>query len=277
VAQGKKLLENQRKKSRSGPAAMDSPPHRHRAYWNSHPTRPCENGFIKKFSAGGTAYPRETHVTEPTLDDRFDELRHTVDREIARARSDVIAEFARAVSRMRTAVTEAEWQEAVLDSGRIFANDPVGLELMASLAALTAPGNANVALECTGPEPPASEVAASQLADSNGPQAASPGPGPTVVPDYGGDPVGNAAALRFARVKVAEIQLYQADAVKAGRTSRDLYGALKGQIDHDREAFRELFLSNGSKTTDYLHAEMLHALAHDDATLLGPNYPGPLA
>lgn len=233
--------------------------------------------FIKKFSAGELPAQREANVSEPTLDDRFDELRHTVDREIARARSDVIAEFARAVSRMRTAVTEAEWHEAVLDSGRIFANDQAALDLIASLAALTAPGHANAVPEYGEPEATASELELAQRADSNGSQSASSGPGPTGVPDYGGDPVGNAAALRFARVKVAEIQLYQADAVKAGRTSRDLYGALKGQIDHDREAFRELFLSNGSKTTDYLHAEMLHALAHDDATLLGPNYPGPLA
>ena len=33
-------------------------------------------------------------------------------------------------------------------------------------------------------------------------------------------------ALRFARVKVAEIQLYQASQVKSGRAARDLYGAL---------------------------------------------------
>ena len=93
----------------------------------------------------------------------------------------------------------------------------------------------------------------------------------------------DAAALRFARVKIAEIQLYHASAVRAGRASRDLYGSLKPQIDDAREEFRKLVLGNSIKihqasdTTDYLHAEILHALAHDDATLLGPNYPGPLA
>jgi len=94
------------------------------------------------------------------------------------------------------------------------------------------------------------------------------------------DPNPNAAALRFARVKIAEIQLYQTDAVRAGRASRDLYGSLKWHIDEAREAYREKFLSNGTsggtKTADYLHAEILHALANDDAALMGPGYPGPL-
>jgi hypothetical protein len=84
-------------------------------------------------------------------------------------------------------------------------------------------------------------------------------------------------------VKIAEIQLYHASAVKAGRAARDLYGSLKPQLDDARAEFRRLFLGHvnntnrANETTDYLHAEMLHALAHDDATLLGPNYPGPLA
>ena len=102
------------------------------------------------------------------------------------------------------------------------------------------------------------------------------------TPEPGGNPAVHASALRFARVKIAEMQLYQAGAVKAGRESHDLYGALKWHIDEAREAFHERFLTSGletvaSETTDYLHAEILHALANDDATLLGPDYPGPLA
>ena len=169
------------------------------------------------------------------LDDRFQELRQLVDQEIARARVEVIAEIARAVSRIRAASNEAEWHEAVLDSGRAFANEPAALELLASLAAITAPSTAAPAA-----------------------------------------PAHDAAAKRFARVKVAEIQLYHAAAVKAGRAARDLYGSLKSEIDSARSAFREKFLSNGN-TSDDLHAEIVHALANDDTTLLGPAYPGPLA
>jgi hypothetical protein len=213
-------------------------------------------------------------VSEPSLDDRFEELRHTVDREISRARSEVIVELARAVERMRSAATEPEWHEAVLDSGRIFSNEPVALDLLRSLAALTAPG---------GP-PRATDVVerASPHADSNGRNGEMSPPDSMAAGSAGLAPV-DAAALRFARVKIAEIQLYHASAVRAGRASRDLYGSLKPQIDDAREEFRKLVLGNSIKihqasdTTDYLHAEILHALAHDDATLLGPDYPGTLS
>jgi hypothetical protein len=85
------------------------------------------------------------------------------------------------------------------------------------------------------------------------------------------------SAQRFAKVKIAEIQLYQAPAVKAGRAARDLYGSLRPHIDAARQAFEERFLKPGHQIADYLHAELVRTLANDDATLLGPGYPGPLA
>jgi hypothetical protein len=199
-----------------------------------------------------------------------------VDSEITRARSEVIAELARAVERMRSAETEPEWHEAVLDSGRIFANEPAALDLLRSLAALTAPDRPVGETEHVVSE------RASQYADSNG-RSVEMNPPDSMVTGSAGNARVHAAASRFARVKIAEIQLYHASAVKTGRASGDLYGSLKPQIDDARAEFRKLFpghLSNtnmANETTDYLHAEMLHALAHDDATLLGPNYPGPLA
>jgi hypothetical protein len=84
-------------------------------------------------------------------------------------------------------------------------------------------------------------------------------------------------ARRFARVKVAEIQLYHAAEVKAGRAARDLYAWLQPHIDAAREVFRERFITSGQKTADYLHGEMVRTLANDDAELLGPGYPGPMA
>jgi hypothetical protein len=83
-------------------------------------------------------------------------------------------------------------------------------------------------------------------------------------------------AQRFARVKVAEIRLYQADAVRSGRTAADLYGVLQKQIDALREQFQKEFLANQPTMVDYLHLELSRTLAHDDERLLGPKYPGPL-
>ena len=83
-------------------------------------------------------------------------------------------------------------------------------------------------------------------------------------------------AQRFARVRVAEIQLYHAAQMKTGRASGDVYAALKTQMDAAREAYREKFLTPVNGTADYLHQEFVRTLANDDAALLGPGYPGPL-
>jgi len=87
----------------------------------------------------------------------------------------------------------------------------------------------------------------------------------------------HSGALRFARVKVAEIQLYQASKVKSGRAAGDLYGVLGPHIDAARTAFRERFLVPLNGVPDYLHQELVKTLANEDAVLLGPSYPGPLA
>jgi hypothetical protein len=83
-------------------------------------------------------------------------------------------------------------------------------------------------------------------------------------------------AQRFARVRVAEIQLYHAAAMKSGRAAGNLYGALKAQIDSARDAYRENFVTPMNGTADYLHTEFVRTLANHDAALLGPEYPGPL-
>jgi len=171
-------------------------------------------------------------VPEPTLDERFLELRRSVDREIAGARREAVAEIAHAFTRMRQASTQAEWEAVVAQSRNKLAQDSAALALISELAAITAPAAADLHA---------------------------------------------ASAKRFAKVKTAEIQLYQAPAVKAGRAARNLYAALRPQIDAAREAFKQRFLTNGSQVADYLHSEFVRALANDDATLLGPEYPGPLA
>jgi len=83
-------------------------------------------------------------------------------------------------------------------------------------------------------------------------------------------------AQRFARVQVAEMRLNEPAAVQSGRTRRDLYGALRARIDGARVTFRQTFFAHCSSMVDYMHVELVRTLAHDDADLLGKNYPGPL-
>ncbi len=139
---------------------------------------------------------------------------------------------------MHSASTEAELNAAVAESSAVFAGDGPALELLAKLAELL---------------------------------------GPLVRRSSASGIGADVRAQRFARVKIAEIQLYQAPAVKVGRAAHDLYGSLKPHIDAAREAFKERFLTPGQEIGDYLHVELVRELANDDATLLGPGYPGPMA
>ena len=84
-------------------------------------------------------------------------------------------------------------------------------------------------------------------------------------------------AQRFARVQVAQIQLYHGAQVKAGRAAGNVYEAVQSQMDAARDAYREKFLTPVNGTAYYLHGEFVRTLANDDAALLGPGYPGPLA
>jgi hypothetical protein len=52
---------------------------------------------------------------------------------------------------------------------------------------------------------------------------------------------------------------------------------LRPHIDAARGAFRENFLLPLGGVPDYLHQELVKTLAKEDAVLLGPSYPGPLA
>jgi hypothetical protein len=92
-----------------------------------------------------------------------------------------------------------------------------------------------------------------------------------------GDRQAHLRAQRAARVRVAEMRLYQAAEVQAGRARGDIYGALRKPIDDARAEFRESYFARCSNMVDYLHLELVRTLAHDDAELLGRDYPGPLA
>ena len=83
-------------------------------------------------------------------------------------------------------------------------------------------------------------------------------------------------AQRFARVQVAEMRLFETDAVQAGRAGHDLYSALRKRIDTARDAFRRTFFVPCPSMVDYLHLELVRTLAQDDPDALGKDYPGPM-
>jgi hypothetical protein len=83
-------------------------------------------------------------------------------------------------------------------------------------------------------------------------------------------------AQRVARVKVAEMRLYHAEALRRGVFDGNIYAALKAEIDSAREEFLKSFLAKSPTMVDYLHLEILRSLAHEDDRLLGHEYPGPM-
>lgn len=85
----------------------------------------------------------------------------------------------------------------------------------------------------------------------------------------------HAKAQRFARVRVAEMRLYQAQAVRQGREQARLFMALRGEMERGRAQFKHEFLTIPSMI-DYFHLELVRTLANDDPSLLGDEYPGPL-
>jgi len=140
------------------------------------------------------------------------------------------------------------------------------LELLTMLAGVTLESHAAV--------PPARQAPAGPVAPEQVLHVTAYEPGWVNVPEA--DRPVHLRAQRFARVKVAEMRLYQAGKVRSGRLNGDLYSALKDEIDGARETYRHDFLTPCDSMTDYLHAELVRTLANNDAGLLGPSYPGAL-
>jgi hypothetical protein len=84
-----------------------------------------------------------------------------------------------------------------------------------------------------------------------------------------------ARARWFARTEVARMRLFRRKALEQGRLERNIYSALKPEIEAARRTYRQDYLEVSAGIADYLHRELVN-LAHDDANLLGPEYPGSL-
>jgi hypothetical protein len=84
-----------------------------------------------------------------------------------------------------------------------------------------------------------------------------------------------ARARWFAREEVARMRLFHREALERGRVGRNIYSALKEPIDAARNTYSQDYLAVSTAIADYLDRELI-GLAHDDANLLGPEYPGSL-
>ena len=84
-----------------------------------------------------------------------------------------------------------------------------------------------------------------------------------------------ARARWFARTEVARMRLFRRKALELGRAQRNIYSALKPEIEAARQTYQQDYVEVSPGIADYLHRELV-SLAHDDANLLGPEYPGSL-
>lgn len=84
-------------------------------------------------------------------------------------------------------------------------------------------------------------------------------------------------AQRFARVLVADLQLYRSQEIREAKKARDIYGRLRDEIDKSREVYVRKFGQTAAGAVDYFHVELLQTLADNQDDLLGPDYPGPMA
>jgi hypothetical protein len=110
-------------------------------------------------------------------------------------------------------------------------------------------------------------------------------PEPVVVPKsplaaWAGMPadhrVLHSQAARFARVTVAELQLFKPAACRTAREKGDLYVVLSKEIDKARDTYRQRFMLLPSMT-DYFHKELIGSILDGDGTKLGADYPGELS
>ena len=75
-------------------------------------------------------------------------------------------------------------------------------------------------------------------------------------------------------MRASEILLKHGSAVRAGRSRRGVYEAVREQIDEAREEFRASYIGVCPSMVDYLHLELVRSLADDNVEILGENYPG---
>ena len=116
---------------------------------------------------------------------------------------------------------------------------------------------------------PAQPVARAQAASAR----AVPPPGTVVAMPVSADSDEHVKAKRFAKLLVEEIQLYNQAKVAEGRTRRDLYDRLRGDIEKSRAAYQKRY-GGVIRDADYFTDALIRILAANDRALLGSSFPG---
>lgn len=81
-------------------------------------------------------------------------------------------------------------------------------------------------------------------------------------------------AMRFAKLLVDEIKLYNQSKVTEGKQQRELYKALREDIEKSRITYDKRYGSTAAAPAKYFDSEIVRILADDDRSLLGSDFPG---
>lgn len=81
-------------------------------------------------------------------------------------------------------------------------------------------------------------------------------------------------ALKFARLLVSEIKLYNEKTVSEGRSQNNLYERLREPIERSREMYNKRVKPEVTQKYNYFHNELVNQLAGGDQAKLGSAYPG---
>jgi hypothetical protein len=81
-------------------------------------------------------------------------------------------------------------------------------------------------------------------------------------------------AKRFAKLLVDEIKLYNQSKVAEGKQNRELYKALREDIEKSRATYDKRYGSSPAASAKYFDSEIVRILADNDRSLLGSDFPG---
>ena len=167
---------------------------------------------------------------------------------------------------------------AVLFAGGERPASLAGLELIAGMAslALERKTNAGLNIQIAPPAPSVARPLSQEETPARSRELPRRGEAPPLAGLSDADRTRHLRAQRFARVRVAEMQLNHPDACRAGREQHDVYLFLKTEIDSAREFYRSHFMTV-LFMVDYLHLELVRSAAEGDESRLGEDYPGQLA
>ncbi len=80
-------------------------------------------------------------------------------------------------------------------------------------------------------------------------------------------------AMRFARLLVSEIKLYNEAKVQQGRTNNGIYNLMRDDIERSRQLYKERVPEPVRSATNYFNDELIRILADGNASAMGQSLP----